>query len=450
VQGCDAVGGAHLPPLSFAADSRKWSSVPTRLVAGDLALSPGAEVDVWASSDNRWTRGPGCPPEENSTFDVASMQFALHYMAESEAKMGSFLHFVSNRLRPGGTFIATTTDARVLVELLMGHSEPSKDGETLICDIKDKAGRCLATISFSGDARERILRPDGVSPDRCSPMGIRYHYTLREEVQGQQAVDAPEWMIPLPVIKRLAAEAGLRVDSALNFHEFYEKHLGDSNLMRMLNETHATDFRGTMDPAEWSVARIYMTLVLVKDSSPTAPATKRPRSCSYYEPRTPDHPPPGWDAEDHLPESPPYFPQSPPRPPPGWRHSSTGMGITPVSPTGPPPPEATPVMAFAPTSPPGPPPPDAHSFMAPFAPISPPGPPPPDAASFFAPVSPPGPPPEDGRPAVGEEDDDEAKAVRMLRMKKKLREQWGRKKWDALPRKQQEMEVQMALERDRD
>ena len=58
-------------------------------------------------------------------FDVASMQFALHYMGQTEGRMRRFLHEVSRHLRVGGIFIATTMDSRVLIQLLMGHAEQS-------------------------------------------------------------------------------------------------------------------------------------------------------------------------------------------------------------------------------------------------------------------------------------------------------------------------------------
>lgn len=51
------------------------------------------------------------------------MQFALHYMGQTEGRMRHFLHEVSRRLRVGGIFIATTMDSRVLMQLLMGHAE---------------------------------------------------------------------------------------------------------------------------------------------------------------------------------------------------------------------------------------------------------------------------------------------------------------------------------------
>ncbi|CAN0537771.1 unnamed protein product, partial [Scytosiphon promiscuus] len=53
------------------------------------------------------------------------MQFALHYMGQTEARMRRFMHEVSRHLRIGGIFIATTMDSRVLIQLLMGQAEQS-------------------------------------------------------------------------------------------------------------------------------------------------------------------------------------------------------------------------------------------------------------------------------------------------------------------------------------
>lgn len=69
--------------------------------------------------------GPWVIIRPGDLFDVASMQFALHYMGQTEGRMRRFLHEVSRHLRVGGIFIATTMDSRVLIQLLMGSSEQS-------------------------------------------------------------------------------------------------------------------------------------------------------------------------------------------------------------------------------------------------------------------------------------------------------------------------------------
>ncbi|KAG5187901.1 S-adenosyl-L-methionine-dependent methyltransferase [Tribonema minus] len=262
------------PPLCAlccAESKHLWTKQATiRLVAADLGsgdMYSDPTLDVWTRGAG-WEKGVAMAPAEK--FDVVSMQFALHYMAQSEAMLRRFLFFVSRHLRVGGQFLATTTDARVLLELLMGHSEPSEDGKHLVVDMIDSWDHNLLTIKFDRDARDTLLRRDATAPDTTSPLGVMYHYILREEAQGQEAVDAPEWMIPLGALRRLAGEAGLEVKSALNLHHFYTETVeqGDSVALNALSSMNVTNHNSTMDPSEWALARLYMTLVLVKTHDP--------------------------------------------------------------------------------------------------------------------------------------------------------------------------------------
>lgn len=61
---------------------------------------------------------PRIPLSTADVFDVASCQFAMHYMFQSSAKAHHFLEQVSRHLKPGGVFIATTMDCRVVAEAL--------------------------------------------------------------------------------------------------------------------------------------------------------------------------------------------------------------------------------------------------------------------------------------------------------------------------------------------
>jgi hypothetical protein len=56
------------------------------------------------------------------------MQFAMHYMFESRRAAKRFFATVSTHLKTGGTFIATTADARVIVEHLTCRAEPDEQG----------------------------------------------------------------------------------------------------------------------------------------------------------------------------------------------------------------------------------------------------------------------------------------------------------------------------------
>ena len=49
--------------------------------------------------------------DKNVTFDIVTCQFAFHYCFESIEQANCMLKNITNRLRPGGYFIGTTTDA---------------------------------------------------------------------------------------------------------------------------------------------------------------------------------------------------------------------------------------------------------------------------------------------------------------------------------------------------
>ena len=49
--------------------------------------------------------------DKKMTFDIVSCQFAFHYCFESIEQADCMLKNISNRLRPGGYFVGTTTDA---------------------------------------------------------------------------------------------------------------------------------------------------------------------------------------------------------------------------------------------------------------------------------------------------------------------------------------------------
>lgn len=97
-------------------DARR-SHVKVKFVEADLgrqSLTLDESLNVWESKTG-WRKGTALGKAD--LFDVASIQFALHYMAESEDRMRAFLTAVAGHLRPGGQFLATTVDANVLVQV---------------------------------------------------------------------------------------------------------------------------------------------------------------------------------------------------------------------------------------------------------------------------------------------------------------------------------------------
>ncbi len=239
------------------------------------------------------------------------MQFALHYMFEDEARARRFFQAVGRHLRPGGTFIATTVDARVVVELLAGLGKEDPATGACVASLKDEEGRELCRLQVDAETYGRLFRPVGVGqaedeewePEGAesrgsSFCGLRYTFLLRdgsEEVRGcvvliidcafrlvsypnihissnthtkdgaADAVNAPEWLIPLPRLVALAGECGLALETAQNFHELvqanrdkvdggHDRGAGGRGGIKWLN------WQGSISPAEWAIARIYIAL----------------------------------------------------------------------------------------------------------------------------------------------------------------------------------------------
>ena len=67
---------------------------------------------------------------EDDQFDIASCQFAMHYMFQSKQKANHFFQQVSNHLKSGGELIAVTMDSRVIAEELLNDLHGVFDGFT--------------------------------------------------------------------------------------------------------------------------------------------------------------------------------------------------------------------------------------------------------------------------------------------------------------------------------
>lgn len=211
-------------------------------------------------------------------FDVVSIQFAIHYMMQTRKRARRFFRTVSELLEVGGNLIATTIDARVVIDHLMDlgedlHFDSDDAQEQPDREIIVTVGAGACQIRFQRQIVKKIIKP----PDKDSPgasdnvFGLEYTFTLREGSDHAagvgQAVDLPEWLIPLPVLKSLAEEAGLELEYAQNFHEFFEirkdpqsfpaAHLALYN-MKVLNKN------GSISEDEWEISRLYCAIKFKK------------------------------------------------------------------------------------------------------------------------------------------------------------------------------------------
>ena len=184
-------------------------------------------------------------------FDVVSCQFSIHYAFSSEERVRTVLQNVSERLRPGGFFIGTTTDSNVIVRKLRATPDLT---------IQNNVYSLSLHSSFSSKH----------FPKSESPFGLRYKFTLDNRVESLD-----EYLIHFPTFIKFAKEYGLELVFQSNFHEFYLtflKHRKYGELfrkMRVLNEI------GTMDLDQWDAIYLYTTFVFKKVGDPNVKQAMR-------------------------------------------------------------------------------------------------------------------------------------------------------------------------------
>ena len=226
----------------------------------------------------KMVRGGGI--SETDKFDIVSIQFAIHYMMSSRKRARRFFHTVSQLLEVGGNLVCTTIDARVVVNRMidLGHDFHFDEGTSpSFSEVVVEAGAGACKLRFQPDMVEKLLTStsDG-STAQEDLFGLEYTFTL---VEGSDhaagvgdAVNLPEWLTPIPVLESLGREAGLELDYAQNFHEFYDTRKDPTAYpaahhalynMKVLNR------QGSISPNEWNVSRMYAAIKFrkVRESS---------------------------------------------------------------------------------------------------------------------------------------------------------------------------------------
>ncbi len=211
----------------------------------------------------------------NDKFDIVSIQFAIHYMMQTGARARRFFHTVSQLLDIGGNLAFTTIDARVVVDHMMnlGHNYHFEEGkEPSFKEVVVEAGGGACRLKFEPHIVKKLLqcRADGTKGEE-DLFGLEYTFTL---VEGEDhaagmgdAVNLPEWLIPIPVLVALGREAGLELEYAHNFHEFYQAHSDPSThhaAHMLLKNMKVPNRHGTISEEEWSISRLYLAVKFKK------------------------------------------------------------------------------------------------------------------------------------------------------------------------------------------
>jgi len=215
----------------------------------DAARAPTYAMRAWSSLPPATCLDPAVQ------YNVASMQFALHYMFTSERACARFFKSVASRLAPGGLFVASLLDADAVVARLL----QTPAGRAV--EVKDDKARTLCVMDFDAATVERLVRPAAGDDG----FGLRYRFNLFDD-ENEHAINAPEWLVPAPLLARMAGEAGLAVERRVGFREFALETLEQSPPWRKLySETvFVPNCKNSMTDFEWDLVGLYQVVIMRK------------------------------------------------------------------------------------------------------------------------------------------------------------------------------------------
>ncbi|XP_037078115.1 mRNA cap guanine-N7 methyltransferase-like isoform X2 [Pollicipes pollicipes] len=190
--------------------------------------------------------------------DLVSVQFALHYGFESPAQAERLLQNISDRLRPGGYFIATVPDAHAIMARL-----------------ERAGGQQFGNELF----QVRLRRPHEQPPPL---FGAQYDFFL------EGVVDCPEFLVFLPLLEKLCKKYGLDLVYKKRFDEMFNTYKGLPEGKMLLSKMQALEAYpaqhgaellaseseyeharpaarhercvGTMSRCEWQACSLYLAL----------------------------------------------------------------------------------------------------------------------------------------------------------------------------------------------
>ncbi len=232
------------------ADALLQQAFTLRLVQADLGVVDCEPAGVFS---DEWSSIHAAEPDKREMFGCASMQFALHYLFATEARAVQFFRTLADRLAPGGHFIGTIPDANVLIRRM----RDLPPGENTF-------GNSLYHITVPDESLKRQYALG------ANPFGLRYTFFLKDQVEN---ID--EYLVPWPLLVRLARMAGLVPVMASNFHDFFSDIHNASGrttksmkaarelITPMISKREASD-RSGMSPEEWQVAGLYMVFSFKK------------------------------------------------------------------------------------------------------------------------------------------------------------------------------------------
>ena len=178
-------------------------------------------------------------------YDLVSCQFALNYIWSSEENAERFFDNVSKNLKPGGLFIGTIPDSKVLVTKL----------------------RKIASNCVFGNEYYSVKFDRAQFPRSEGEFGLEYGFYLEDSVGGKimrnEGIEynyVPEYLITKKTLQDVAAKYGLKLVKLQNFHEFFVDHKEkyEGLLKKFLAGV-------AIDEEQWDITYLYSVFVFQKE-----------------------------------------------------------------------------------------------------------------------------------------------------------------------------------------
>lgn len=184
--------------------------------------------------------------KKNDYFDIVSMQFALHYLFESEEQINMLFKNASQRLKPGGYFIGTISDGNAIARLL-------RSGLIL----KDASG-----YNFSNEVCSLVMDEENYLKHftmKENPYGVRYKFFLKESVEGLD-----EFLVPPNLLHELAEKYGFKVILSENLNNYFSRIIDENSIRSQLEKRSVFDKKGTIPNDQWCAIHMYRAFVFQK------------------------------------------------------------------------------------------------------------------------------------------------------------------------------------------
>lgn len=133
-------------------------------------------------------------------FNLISCQFAIHYFFKNESSLDTLMNIIDYCIAPGGYFIGTTIDGRILNKMFMN-------------------GNVIETDKFR-------IENKVITRDSDSPYGNQYVASLGDKGEDHyfRENDSVEYMVDIDELKSIADKYGLDFVGKFSFEEWYKKY----------------------------------------------------------------------------------------------------------------------------------------------------------------------------------------------------------------------------------